>query len=193
MHKANQRKPANSVKLVVGIDDPKYKTNPEGFCSSDELDWLVAPFCRKFLIPYEREFVSMSVMLERKPTSKTNRRRGVKIVRTADLYGVDFVLKPEVIDEIAVVSTGDFQNLIAKATVRLIESKSMKSCLKQFRKIVGKREERIKLLVSAIKHVKEHKGYAEARLFRPLKRSDCINPGAGRAEGLGDVLFGPDD
>lgn len=193
MRKGKKKKSASTVKLVVGIDDPQFKTNPQGFCSTDRLDWLVAAFCRQYRIPYKRKFVSISAKLETKPTSTTNRGGVVKIAGSADLYGVDFVLKPEVINEIAVVSAGDFQNLVAKAIGRLFESKSVESCLKQFVKVAGKRDERIELLLSAIKGVKERKGYAEARLFRPLKRSDCVNPDAGRAEVSGDILLASDE
>lgn len=192
MRPAKKRTRTGSLKLVVGIDDPDYKTNPEGFCSSDSIDWLVAPFCKKYHIPYEREFVSISVRSETKLRLASSLAGKVKIAQAADLYGVGFVLKQEVIDEISVVSDGDFQTLVGRATVRMIASKSIKRCLKQFRKVVGSRRERVKLLRTAIENVNERNGYAEARLFRPLKRSDCVDPDAGIREVLADNLLGSD-
>src|SRR5208337_1861965 len=103
-------KRVEKLKLVVGIDDPKYKEDPEGFCSSDKLDWLVDAFCCEYGIPYKRKFVCISVRLETDTSRTITEGHTAKISATADAYGTEFVLKSKVIDEIAVVCAGDFQN-----------------------------------------------------------------------------------
>jgi hypothetical protein len=181
---------SSRLRLVVGIDNPQFKANPAGFTSSDRLDWLVAAFCNVNDIPYKKEFVSISLSLAPFTPPKHPVR---SIAHAADSYGVPFVLKPTVIDEIAVVSMGDFQNLVADATIAEIECKSTKPWLRRFVKVAGSREKRIQLLIKAVKKVQARNGYAEARILRPLRKADCVDPEAGRQEVLGDYLLGKDE
>jgi hypothetical protein len=56
------------------------------------------------------------------------------------------------------------------------------------------RPERAKILMNAISKAKEAgRPYAEARLYRPLRRTDCVDPDSGKQESIALMLLEEDD
>ncbi len=172
------------MKFFTGTDNRDFVRNPEGKCSSDECKLLVQPFMDHYF-GYEEKFVCITV---REDDGNGN---------LADAYGFQFELKPDIINEIAIVCAGDFQNVIYKAYCSLLQGKDIKEYVECFEVIPAgtDRAKREKILANAMSKAKEAKRpYVEARLYRCLRRSDCIDPDSGKQESIALLLTeGADD
>ena len=171
------------MKLFTGINNPKFVNNPEGHCSSDECKLLVQPFMERFF-SYEERFVCISV---RPDGEKGN---------LADAYGFQFELKPAVMDEIAIVCAGDFQNMIYNSYRNLLRGEGIDNYVDCFEMLPddADRPKREKILMKAMSNAKvAGRPYAEARLYRPLRRTDCVDPDCGKDESSALMLLEKDD
>jgi hypothetical protein len=114
----------------------------------------------------------------------------------ADAYGFQFELKPEVMDEIAIVCAGDFQTVIYNAYRNLLRGKDINKYVECFEMLPddADRPMREKILMKAISIAKvEGRPYAEACLYRPLRRDDCVDPNSGKLESIAVELLGGDE
>jgi hypothetical protein len=114
----------------------------------------------------------------------------------ANAYGFQFELKPDVINEIAIVCAGDFQNVIYKAYCDLLRGKDINKCVECFEVLPddADRGPREKILKKAISKAKEAgRPYAEARLYRSLHRTDCVDPDSGKRESIADEILREDE
>jgi hypothetical protein len=171
------------MKFFIGIDDPDSVHNPEGYCSSDEYKLLVQPFMELYFT-YVEKFVCILVC----PDDENG--------DLAKAYGFPFELKPEVIDEIAIVCAGDFQNVVYAAYCDLLRGKDINKYVECFEVLPNDedRAPREKILMKAISKAKEAgRPYAEARLYRPLRRTDCVDPDSGKTVYVALVLLEEDD
>jgi hypothetical protein len=171
------------MRFFTGTKNPVFMNDPEGLCSSDECRLLVEPFMERFFT-YVEKFVCISV---RPDNEKGN---------LADAYGFQFELKPEVMDEIAVACAGDFQTVIYNAYRNLLQGEDINKYVECFERLPGDadRLKREKILMKAISDAKvAGRPYTEARLYRPLRREDCIDPDSGKSESIAAELLGGDE
>ena len=171
------------MRFFTGIKKRKFVNNPEGYRSSDECELLVMPFLERYFT-YEKEFVCISV---RPDGEKGN---------LADAYGFQFELKQKVMDEVKIVCSGDFQNVIYNAYCNLLRGEDINKYVECFEMLPddADRPERAKILMNAISKAKEAgRPYAEARLYRPLRRTDCVDPDSGKQESIALMLLEEDD
>ena len=171
------------MRFFTGTKNPVFINDPEGLCSSDEYKLLVEPFMEHFFT-YVEKFVCISV---RPDGEKGN---------LADAYGFQFELKPEVMDEIAIVCAGDFQTLIYNAYRNLLRGKDISNYVESFEMLPddADRPKREEILTNAISKAKAAgRPYAEARLYRPLRRTDCVDPDCGKDESIALMLLEKDD
>lgn len=170
------------MRLFTGIENRHFVRNPDGKCDSDECKLLVQPFMDQYF-GYEEKFVCITV-------------RGDDDNRSlADLYGFQFELKPDVIDEIAIVCAGDFQTVIYNAYCGLLQGKDIKKYIECFEVIPSDadRAKREEILANAISKAREaERPYVEARMNRCLGRSDCIDPDSGEQESIALLLLDED-
>jgi len=170
------------MRFFTGTDNPDFVGKPEGKCSSDDCKLLVQPFMDHYF-RYEEKFLCITV---RDADEKGN---------LADVYGFQFELKPDVINQIAIVCAGDFQDVIYNAYCCLLRGKGIKEYVECFEVIPtdADRAKREEILANAMSKAKEAKRpYVEARLYRCLRRSDCINPDSGQQESIA-LLLAEDD
>src|SRR5258708_26355412 len=169
------------MRFFTGIENRDFVRNPEGKCSSDECKLLVQPFMDRHF-GYEEKFVCITV---REDDDNRN---------LADSYGFEFELKSDIIDEIAIVCAGDFQTVIYNAHIGLLQGKDIKEYVECFEVIPSDadRAKREEILANAIFKAREAKRpYVEARMYRCLRRSDCIDPDSGEQESIALLL--PDE
>jgi hypothetical protein len=169
------------MRFFTGIKNREFVNNPEGYCSSDECRLLVQPFMERYF-SYVEKFACIMVC----PDDENG-----DLVKP---YGVPFELKPDVMDEIAIVSAGDFQNVIYKAYCDLLQGKDINKYVECFEVLPddADRATREKILMNAISKEVEWP-YAEARLYRPLRRTDCVDPDSGKQESIALMLLEEDD
>jgi hypothetical protein len=120
---------------------------------------------------YEAEFVCISV------------RGDDETSNLADAYGFQFELRQEIIDEIKIVCVWDFQNVVSAANERLERGEGIDEYLKYFEVLPdgAGRAEREGILMNALSKCKEAGyPYSEARIYRRLRRTDCIDPDSGK-------------
>ena len=171
------------MRLFTGINNREFVNNPEGYCSSDEYTLLVEPFMERYFI-YVEKFVCISV------------RPDDEVGNLADAYGFQFELKPEVIDEIAIACAGDFQNVVYAAYCALLRGKDISEYVECFEVLPtdADRPKREEILTNAISKAKAAgRPYVEARLYRPLRRTDCVDPDSGRQESIAAELLVEDE
>ena len=171
------------MKFFTGTLNRAFIDNPEGLCSSDEYVLLVQPFMERFFT-YAERFVCISV---RPDGEKSN---------LADAYGFQFELKPEIIEEIAIVCAGDFQNVIYNAYRSLLRGEDIDRFVECFEILPhdADRSKRERTLMKAISSAKAAgRPYAEARLYRPLRREDCVDPDSGKQESISAELLGGEE
>jgi hypothetical protein len=171
------------MKLFTGTKDRNFVHNPEGMRHSDEYKLLVQPFMARYF-SYEEEFVCISV------------REGNGSCNLADAYGFQYELKSSVIKDIAIVCVGDFQNVIYAAYCALLRGESIKRYVECFGILpthasLAEREEILSMALSEAR--KAGYPYAEARLYRSLCISDCINPHSGEQESIALLLLDEDE
>lgn len=171
------------MRFFTGSDDPDFISDPEGKRSSD-CRLLVKPFMDRYFGGYQEEFVCLSI------------REDDETANLSDAYGFQFELKPDVIDEMAIVCAGDFQNVIYGAYCQLLRGEEISESLSCFEIIPrsATRSGRIQILKNALTMAKQMgRPYAEARMYRSLRRSDCIDPDAGKQESLASLLLNDDE
>jgi hypothetical protein len=172
------------MRFFTGTKDPVFINDPEGLYSSDEYRLLVQPFMEHFFT-YAEKFACISV---RSDGEKGN---------LADAYGFQFELKPEVMDEIAIVCAGDFQNVIYNAYCALLRGEDINRYVECFEMMPddADRPKREKILMKSISNAKmAGRPYVEARLYRPLRRNDCVNPDSGNLESIAaEILWGDEE
>jgi len=171
------------MRFFTGIKNPDFISDPEGLCSKDECE----PFVRAFMehyFSYEENFVCISV--------RPDRENG----NLADAYGFQFELNPEVMDDIVIACAGDFQNLILATFKGLLGGKDIDAyvgCFELLPPNAG-RPKREKILMNALSNAKEaRRQYVEARLYRPLRRTDCIDPDSGKLEFIAATVLAEDE
>lgn len=168
------------IRLEVRTHERKWVISPVGFRSTDnEYADTLADFCTLHEIPYTREFVSAWVM----PADSSQFRqvgvgRSAWISRNADAYGKEILILGEhLIDDLALVTSGDFQNTILEA-VRLEKTGGdVQTYLQEMLFVFPQdmpRQARIARLEEASTRARRlaRLGDAEARLLRCMASSD---------------------
>jgi len=171
------------MRFFTGTENAIFLRNPEGLCSSDEYELLVQPFMNRFF-SYETTFLCLSI------------RGDDESGNIADAYGFQFELKPDVMDDIAIVCAGDFQNVIYDAYCGLLRGEDIARYVHGFELLPNDadRTTREKILMKALSKAKDAgRPYAEARIYRCLRRTDCIDPDAGKSESIAINCLGEDE
>lgn len=130
----------------------------------------------------------------RSSVSASSPRRSA-VLNLADAHGFQFELNPDVINEIAIVCAGDFQNVIYKAYCYLLRGEDIKGHVECFEIIpaAAPRAEREDVLTKTMATARDaERRYVEARLYRSLRRSDCIEPDSEQQESIA-LLLGEED
>jgi hypothetical protein len=163
------------TKLEVRTCSSEYYENPKGFTSTDECAPVLKAFCDEHDIPYSNTFVSITVSREGINLKKFGDGRTAVKPRLSDLFGpYVLTLKPNVVKEIQVVCAGDFQTTICNAVAKALRGESIREYLSRFTVLSGKTcDEKMAALEKAAGGVPGRQ-YAEARIHRPLKRSDDV-------------------
>lgn len=172
--------PQMVTRLEVRTNDPKWVQAPDGFHSTDKKSVVptLIDFCNRHNIPYSTDFVSIWAMPTDTSQVKQFNRRPVWVPRNADAYGREIIILGEhVIDSLALVACGDFQNTILKADRLERSGKDVNCYLRDMLFIFPQqivRAERIATLEQASRKARRYikLGDAEARLLRYLKDSD---------------------
>jgi hypothetical protein len=169
-----------SIRLEVRTRDKKWLVSPAGFRSTDnEYADTLGDFCSRYGIPYTTEFVSAWAM----PADSTQVKelgggRTAWIWRNADAYGKEILILAEhVIDELSLVTNGDFQNTILEAVSLEKNGADVQAYLQQVLFVFPPempRDERVARLEQASARARQlaKLGDAEARLLRCLVASD---------------------
>lgn len=175
------------IRLEVRTHDRKWVNSPEGFRSTDDEKTDLVDFCKRHEIPYSCDFVSVWVMPANcSQIKRLSGGRSVWIHRNADSYGKELiVLGDHVVDSLACVACGDFQNTIMEAAEMEKTGKDVRSYLEKtlfmFTPTMSRAERIAKLEQASAKARHRIKlGDAEARLLRRLSNSDLPptkNPG----------------
>jgi hypothetical protein len=171
------------VRLEVRTQERKWVDSPEGFRSTDEKKADLIHFCSRHNIPYPRldeyDFVSVWAMPANwKQTKQLGDGRSMWISRNADSYGKEIILLGDhVVDSLAYVACGDFQNVIMEAAELERTGKDVRSYLHKSIFIFTptlSRADRIARLEDASAEARRRSklGDAEARLLRRLSNSD---------------------
>jgi hypothetical protein len=171
------------MRFFAGTDNPDFVRNPEGKRSSDEYKLLVQPFMDRYFC-YAEKFVCITV------------RADDDSHNLADTYGFQFELKPTIINEIAIVCAGDFQNVIYEAYRALLQGKDIKEYVECFDMIPADADpsKRMEILANSMSKAKNaERPYVEARVYRCLRRSDCIDPDSGEHESIALLLQDEDE
>lgn len=161
------------TKLEVRTNSAKYTRNPEGFKSRDECAVTLKAFCDIHGIPYSDVFVSIAVSLEGGNLKTFGQGRTAAKYQLAEAYGKNVIaLKSDVVKEIEVVCAGDFQTTICNAVAKGLHGDDIGEYLSRFTVLSGKTvEEKMAALEKAAANVRSPQ-YAEARIHRPLRKSD---------------------
>jgi hypothetical protein len=171
------------IRLEVRTQERKWVNSPEGFRSTDEKKADLMDFCSRHKIPYpcleEYDFVSVwAVPANWSQTKQLGGGRSTWIPRNADSYGKEIiVLGDHVVDSLAYVACGDFQNTIMEAAKLERTGKDVRSYLDKMLFMFTPtmlRAERIAKLENASAEARRQikLGDAEARLLRRLSNSD---------------------
>jgi len=163
------------TKLEVRTNSAKYTRNPQGFKSTDECAVTLKVFCDTHGIPYSDMFVSIAVSLEGGNLKKVGPGRTAVKYQLAEAYGKNVItLKADVVKEIEVVCAGDFQTTICNAVAKSLHGDDIGEYLSRFTVLSGKTvQEKMAALEKAAANVRSPQ-YAEARIHRPLKKSDDV-------------------
>jgi hypothetical protein len=161
------------TKLEVHTNSAKYTRNPEGFKSTDQCAVALKAFCDLHGIPYSDVFVSIAVSLEGSNVKKVGPGRTAVKYQLAEAYGKNILtLKSDVMKEIEVVCTGDFQTTICNAVAKRLRGDDISEYLSKLAVLSGKTvEEKMAALEKAAANVRSPQ-YAEARIHRPLRKID---------------------
>ncbi len=172
-----------AIRLEVRTQERKWVNSPESFRSTDQEAGTVTDFCRRHNIPCSGDFVSVWAMpANSNQIKQLGGGRSTWIFRNADCYGKEIiVLGEQVVDSLALVASGDFQNIILEATKLEVSRKDMETYLNEMLcvfTLAMARDERIARLecASAKARYLIKLGDAEARLLRPLRNSDKQDP-----------------
>jgi hypothetical protein len=171
------------IRLEVRTQERKWVNSPEGFHSTDEKKDVLLEFCSRHNIPYpclgECNFVSVwAVPANWSQTKQFGGGRSTWIPRNADSYGKEIIVLGEhVVDSLAYVACGDFQNTIMKAFELERARKDVQGYLDKMLFMFTPtmlRAERIATLENASAEARSQikLGDAEARLLRQLSNSD---------------------
>ncbi len=163
------------IKLEVRTNSTKYKKNPVGFKSTDECAVVLKAFCDIHGIPYSDVFVSIAVSCEGSNLKKAGPGRTAVKYQLSEAHGGNVLtLKPDVVKEIEVVCAGDFQTTICNAVAKGLHGEDISEYLSKFTVLSGKTtDEKMAELEKAAEKVRSPQ-YAEARIHRPLKKSDDV-------------------
>jgi hypothetical protein len=167
------------IRLEVRSQESRWVKSPEGFHSTDEKKSDLMDFCSRHQIPYTCLFTCVwampesSTQIHQLPEGRTR-----WISRNADAYGREIIILGEhVVDSLAYVACGDFQNII-------MEAANLEKAGKDFRSYLDKmlflftpamsHVERIAQLEAASAEARRRNrlGDAEARLLSELHDLD---------------------
>lgn len=162
------------IRLEVRTNSREYFENPEGFRNSDDCAPVLRAFCDKHGIPYGDTFVSIAVLLEGRNLKQFGEGRTARKHKLVESYGnLVITLKQALLKEIEVVCAGDFQNTICNAVARTLCGEDIKEIISRITVLSTKScDEKMAALEEAAKV--RGAGYAEARIHRPLRKSDDI-------------------
>lgn len=171
------------IRLEVRTHEHKWVDSPEGFRSRDENKAALIDFCRRHDIPYpghdEYDFLSVWAMPANSSQIKPlGGGRTTWISRHADSYGKEIiVLGDHVVDSLAYVACGDFQNIMIEAAALESAGKDVRSYLEKmlflFTPTMSHAERVEKLEAASVEARRRVRlGDAEARLLRRLSDSD---------------------
>ncbi len=169
-----------AIRLEVRTEERKWVDSPEGFHSTDnENGDTLTDFCDRHKIPNSRDFVSVWAMpADSSQGKELGFRRTAWTSRNADAYGKEIIVLGEhVVDGLALVVSGDFQNTILEAHRREKADEDVRGYLREmlfiFPQDMGRAERIVKLEEASTRARRSAKrGDAEARLLRPLANSD---------------------
>jgi len=169
------------IRLEVRTEERKWVQSPMGFRSTDEESYIhtLVDFCRQHNIPYRTDFVSVWVMpAGSSQVKQLSSGRTAWIRRNADAYGTEIIILGEhAVDNLALVSCGDFQNTILEADKVEKAGGDVERYLRDMLFIFPQQmahAERAAMLEQASQKARRKikLGDAEARLLRRLINSD---------------------
>jgi hypothetical protein len=164
------------VELIVGIDDPKFSNDPDGFCSKDDCRAVMRNFFQRYGILDSEKFTCFSVREQIGQIGIRNVAGGtLSKAQTADAWGVkgkQYLGKPDLIKQIAVVCAGDFQTVVCNAVKEILNGHDINSYVDRFVNVQGKSENEIRNAISNALEKRSPYHYAEARIFRCLADGD---------------------
>src|SRR5277367_392147 len=174
-----------SIRLEVRTQEIKWVDSPAGFRSTDEKMTELLNFCSRHQIQYpcveNGDFVSVWVMPDNSfQTKQLGDGRTIWIPRNADSYGKEIiVLGDHVVDSLAYVSCGDFQNIIIEAAELERAGEDVLTYLEKllfiFTPTLSRAERVAKLEAASVEARRRIRlGDAEARLLRRLSNSDLL-------------------
>lgn len=177
------------MKLMVGISRTEDLTHPERKRSKDDCRCFVEAFLTRFF-EYSEHFVSINVREDDEDVVDSPSGRQARTANQADVYGVQFELHPDIIDDITLVCAGDVQNVICGTFRALLNDEDISAFRNRFTFIRtgATREEREQILARAASS-KSPYDYVEARIYRSLRREDFVDPDAGQHEVTAESLL----
>jgi hypothetical protein len=186
-----------TFKFVVRTEAAEYAEDPQEFESHDSCADLMRVFCVQEGQPYSEPFVSIEISVNDSSDSADDnsedefeitfddqnggseqRSQDLSVFRTADSYGeLEITLGAHVLDELQVISAGDYQNIVCRLAARKLEGLEYQSDMRDRICDLSKihsRQERDQRIMDFIAKAQEYSrlGYAEGRIFRRLRKSD---------------------
>jgi hypothetical protein len=161
-------------KLVVRTEDANLAADPYGFTSDDSCADVMRVFCTQEGQPYSEPFVSISISVDVPRVTRGNSSEGFRNEMAFGEY--EIVLVQDVIDELQVISAGDYQNIICKLAALKMSGQAFHDEMRQkicdLSTLQGQqRRDKIDEFVARAKTY-NRLGYAEARIFRVLTTGD---------------------
>lgn len=160
------------MRLVVNTDSLTRSIDPAGFRQSDRCAPVVKAFCHSHGIPYEDTFVCIAVKADKvSPLKPVGEREPTGVDVLYGKYPIE--LDKRVIEDIQVVTAGDFQTVICEAIRRECSNEDWKKYVSEkvydLRRLSYQEKER---KLDEIAKSMSSSTYAEARIFRTLHTSD---------------------
>jgi hypothetical protein len=152
--------------LRIGIDEEVL--DPEDYTSSDACGDLMEEFFKRSGIPVPDAFICLSVRSAEKLTKLRTAGRGDSSLAT--LYGRQYALRPEYLDKVEIVCSGDCLKLMEAAVCAYIrDGTPLQDGAKKITVLHGLSvEERAKAIWEAHQSKGLNAQYAEARIYAPF-------------------------
>jgi hypothetical protein len=153
--------------LCIGIDDEF--GDPEGYVSTDSCDELMEQFFGMLGMRYAEVFVSLWICPKEDGSLSAKQRRDSFLAST---YGRQYRLKPQFIDRVAIVASGDFLNIMSRTMADYLRAGILDpEQTKQIRPIEDLQVlPKIEAIWQAHREKDANTPYAEARIYSCFHR-----------------------